>query len=325
MDQHKGVPRLSLKHFAGPDGMVWTYSKETGRRWAARPERTGVEAHYYSVEQEDGSMDTRLETLMALLEGEAAPVYEGLAAGEMPKGSDRDTFGYFLGLLFVRSPSMLRMAAKVHKFGIENRFAFAAQHEASFEQLLRRMAASGIDVSDPEFIRRSLVDLSHSNLLLPKVRVLKSMARSYEFAHLFLRMKWSLANAGQHYFITGDTPIYWVVDPKTVHPSGMGNGLINKTVEVTFPISTKRLLILHWEWEGSAEAVMPREYVRKENGKRAHWADQEVYAHVGTDALQRLVNKHKGTRQDIEAAGMAEKGFGEVKVPRRWASAKKGG
>jgi len=91
MDQHK-VPKLSLKHFAGQNGEVWTYDKRSGKSWPASPARTGVEAHYYSIEREDGTMDTGLEAEMSKLEGEAAPIYEKLVAGELPRGTDRDIY-----------------------------------------------------------------------------------------------------------------------------------------------------------------------------------------------------------------------------------------
>jgi hypothetical protein len=127
MDQHKGVPRFALEHFVGPGGHVWTYDKETGHHWPSKPARTGVEADYYSVEREDGSMDPTPESFFSVLEGEAAPINNKMADGIMPRGSDRETFGHFLGVMFVRSPGMRRMAAEVHKRGLETHIAFTAQ------------------------------------------------------------------------------------------------------------------------------------------------------------------------------------------------------
>ena len=48
------VPRLHLKHFVGtePKGQIWTYDKETGKKWSGTPENTAVETHFYSVEND---------------------------------------------------------------------------------------------------------------------------------------------------------------------------------------------------------------------------------------------------------------------------------
>lgn len=315
MDQHKGLPRLALEHFAGPDGNVWTYDKTTGKHWPAKPRRTGVESHYFSVEREDGSMDTSLENLFSLLESEVAPIYKRLAGGLLPRGTDREVFGQFLGLTYARTPAARRMAASVHKSAIETRLAFTAQHPKAFASLLKRMEADGIDVSNPDFIRRSMTDLSHSDLVLPKTWVLKTIAHAHKFSELFLSMKWSLARAEHHYFVTCDTPIHLAVDPRTM-PGGYG--LANKTAEITYPVSTQRLIMLHWEHEAPYEIGLPRDWVRNENRKRAYCADKEVYAHIKHKSIQRLVTNFKRDRIEVSGTSIAKKGFGDVIVPRRW-------
>lgn len=80
------VPRLHLQHFAGgdPKGHVWTYDAQTGQCRSAVPEETAVEAHFYSAERLDGTMDTTLEEILAGFESAAAPIYEGLLRGVVP-------------------------------------------------------------------------------------------------------------------------------------------------------------------------------------------------------------------------------------------------
>lgn len=211
MDQHK-VSRFILAHFTDSNGQVWTYDKTTGKHWPASPDRTGVEAHYYSVERDDGSMDTTIEDLFSTMEGEAAPVYERLAKGELPKGTDRETFGHFLGLVFTRTPGMRRFAPMVHKFGIETHIAAQAQIPKAFSALLKRMEAAGLDVSDPERLKRAMVDLSGFNLVVPKEMTLAPISHARAFADIFLKMKWSLARSPDHYLVTCDDPIFRAVD-----------------------------------------------------------------------------------------------------------------
>lgn len=322
MDQHK-VPRLCLKHFAGPDGFVWTYDKIRGTRWPAVPERTSVEAHYYSVELEDGSMDTGLEKLFSEIEGQTAPIYEKLATGVLPKGTDRETFGHFLGLMYVRTPSMRRLAATVHKSGFETQLAFSAQHPDTFAAMLKRLANDGIDVSNPEFIRSCILDLSNTDLLLPKSWVLRIIGKGSDFADVFLRMKWSIARAEHHYFLTCDTPIFRAIDPSTHHPIYGDLGLLNPTAEITFPVSNQRTLIMHWKSGSPWEVKLPKEWVRNENIKRAYCAEREVYAHIEHKAIAKLVAKFKDQRLQIRSSTLpGSKGFGGVEVPRRWAKRK---
>lgn len=83
------VPRLHLQHFTSsePKGHVWTYDAQTGLCRSSVPAETGIEAHFYSVENTDGTMDTRIEEYLARIEGDAAPVYERLSRGLMPKSA----------------------------------------------------------------------------------------------------------------------------------------------------------------------------------------------------------------------------------------------
>lgn len=75
------VPIVHLKHFIGssPKSQVWTYDAG-GDVLSATPENTAVETHFYSVERDDGTMDTQLEEFLSLVENNAAPVYDGAAA-----------------------------------------------------------------------------------------------------------------------------------------------------------------------------------------------------------------------------------------------------
>jgi hypothetical protein len=48
------VPRMVLEHFKDQAGHVWTYDKNGGEPRNATPQSTGVFAHFYSFEREDG-------------------------------------------------------------------------------------------------------------------------------------------------------------------------------------------------------------------------------------------------------------------------------
>jgi hypothetical protein len=53
--QQHTIPRLHLQYFAGAEGRVFNYDAIAGKVWAAAPEETAVETHFYSAELADGS------------------------------------------------------------------------------------------------------------------------------------------------------------------------------------------------------------------------------------------------------------------------------
>jgi Protein of unknown function (DUF4238) len=143
--RHHFNPVLHLQHFAGaePKGQVWTYDKTTGDMRSAIPEQTAVETNFYSVERDDGSMDTTIEDYLADVEGKAAPVYDGLLQGTTPTGQPRADFAQFLALMYVRTPAMRRMAGNVvgREIQIMN-YAYASNPKA-FDALLHRVEKAG--------------------------------------------------------------------------------------------------------------------------------------------------------------------------------------
>lgn len=315
------VPVLLLKHFVDQRGHVWTYDKIKNKRWSCVPEESAAESHYYSLEREDGSMDTAVETLFAGIESEAAPIYERLVEGELPKGRHRAAFAHFLGMMYARSPSMRRFAADVHKVTLEATMQMTFAHDETFQKFLAQLASEGRDISDPTAIRRSLNDLSGVGLLLPKAYVLKIIELIPTVTELFLGMKWSVLRPAHHFFVTCDNPVCHTVDMRGAHPLQGNGGLSDKTSEITFPMSPKRLLVLHWTSELSSELAIPRFAVEHENHKRLRGADRQVYAHLEHRGISRLLAKYPQQRPTMETFGMEDAPrFGEVSVPRKWPS-----
>jgi hypothetical protein len=133
------IPILHLKHFVGadPKGQVWTYDAESGEVRSATPENTAVQTHFYSVEGEGGVMDTRVEDRLAVVESNAAPVYEALLRAEMPSKDSqaRANFATFLALMHVRTPTMRRIYAEMMGRGIQIMSHAYGSHPKAFESL----------------------------------------------------------------------------------------------------------------------------------------------------------------------------------------------
>lgn len=80
-----------------------------------------------------------------------------------------------------------------------------------------------------------------------KESTLITLSASDRLTPILNKMKWCLVAAEHSYFISSDNPLVREVDPKTHHPIYGDNGFINKTAEVTFPLSPKVLLLLLWD------------------------------------------------------------------------------
>ena len=123
-----------------PKGQLWTYDAQTEHVRSATPENTAVETHFYSAENPDGTMDTQIEEYLASVEGKAAPVYEALLKGRIPKDTQgRADFSTFLALMYMRTPTMRRMSAEMYGRHLQIiNYAYGIDKKA-FDGLTRRV------------------------------------------------------------------------------------------------------------------------------------------------------------------------------------------
>ncbi len=192
------VPRLHLQQFAGakPEGQVWTYDAQSGRNWSKIPEETGTETHFYSLQREDGTHDTRIEEMLSAIELRAAPVYEGLLNGVIPSPNTqaRVYFAEFLAMLYARTSAMRRINAEVYSHGIQARSYAYAENEEAFDKLIRDVEAERGEIIAPELreqVRRSMLDPSGYEIEIPKRLTLNALGVADKLSPIFYNMKWS--------------------------------------------------------------------------------------------------------------------------------------
>jgi hypothetical protein len=317
------IPRLHLQHFAGrqPAGQVWTYDAVEAEQWSAIPKETCVQTHFYSVERDDGTMDTRVEDFLAKVESCAAPVYEGLLKGILPSDPQAGfDFAQFLALIFTRTTAMRRMAAKVHGHGAQILSYAYATNPKAFEGLMRRVESDKGEPIDPaikEQLKRKMLNPSGFVMEVSKESTLSVLGASDKLTPVLNTMKWSLITARHGYFITSDNPLVRRVDRRSWHPLYGDHGFMNNTAEVTFPISPKLLLLLSWKEDGLYYGVLERDHVHELNAVRAAHSDRYLFAHIKDQRIARLAARFKDSRPDMTTRGFGPKQFARIEVPRR--------
>ena len=222
-------------------------------------------------------------------------------------------------LWFSRSPTQRRIAAKTYALGMSTHLAATGQIEGAFKSMVKRMRKDGIEVRDEDLtaLRETMSDLSQFEVAIPKELTLRSLELADVLVRVFLDMKWSLWRPGGHYFVTCDNPVVRNVDPRTVHPLMGDHGYLNKTAQVTFPLSPRMMVRMTWDKGWSWPVEMPKEYVKEQNRHRAFNAETCLYAHLEDKRLLRLAQKFRDQRPDIEGGSLGgSKGFGSVTVRR---------
>lgn len=288
------VPRFYLSKFCDSDGKVWTYGANM-KPLASVPEKTGVETNFYSPTGPNGERYDEIETLLAQIEGGAAPLWNDLSNGRMPTGEDRDIISLFLAAQYLRSPSVVSASAELAAHIAHHTTQVLASHKEAHERSVDEFEAETGEAISPEERKKMREFLSNTGNY--KISVLRSaglqaLGGMEELANMFLNMAWVVGRSKDQHLITSDSPVTRVSDPATHHPLYGDGGFANKTVRVQFPMSPNRMLEMTWQGnERDCVVEIPKNMARKMNGQRAFSAQRYVFGSQRDAGIKKLCDK----------------------------------
>ena len=161
---HHTTQRYHLAQFAGdsPKGHVWVYDKIAGTTRSDVSENISVENHFYSIENEDGSWDTRLDDWITGVEGKSKPVYDALLKEQVPPYSqDKYDFALYLAVSYARTRTQRRIATETYgNFMQTMMYAMASNDQWFAREVKAYEEKHGKSVTDEEKQRLREVTLN---------------------------------------------------------------------------------------------------------------------------------------------------------------------
>jgi hypothetical protein len=148
-------------------------------------------------------------------------------------------------------------------------------------------------------------------------KALNTLKSAENLARLLFDMCWFTMRAEQGFLITSDNPVVREVDPRTRHPFFGDYGFLNKTAEVTFPLSREILLLISWSDARRKETLHREALDRRANEARATHSDRYLYAHICHKSVKRISAQFKDLRPGMTAEGFGPDKFAPIKVSRR--------
>ncbi len=310
------IPRLHLQYFTGEDGRVWTYDALSGRRWSRAPEETATEQHFYSFEQADGTLDTRLEENLARIEDRAAPIYKAILDGNVHglAPQSRMDFAHFVGLMYSRTRSVRRQAATCFGQFIQSALYAQALNPHAFNAFIRTFesrSARTLTEEQRAKVREGMLDPSRFRMTVYKEVGLRAIALADKLAPIFYNMRWWLMGTTGGYYVTSDHPVVLEIGP-----GARDKGFLTPTAEVTMPLSPRTLLLMTWRQVEYAKEI-PEEHVHAANEARAQNSEQYLYAHLNDEKVASLAAEYRSARPSMHLHGLQPRRFAAVSIARR--------
>lgn len=316
------TPSFYLSQFCGssPEGCVWVYDKQKDEPRPSDPDAVGLERHFYSVRNEDGSWNTTLDDWITGVESKAEPVFRGLLSLELPKDHSQEKYDFalYLAVLHARTKANRQLSAEIYASMIQYKSYVIAREDHFFNSHIRQIEKQRGEALSPELresVRQGMLDPSRFIMEVAKAPTLLGFSVVDELAPRLFKMNWMLVHPERSFFITSDNPVLRRVPKDSVHPILGDGGWRNKKVEIFVPLSPRLALLLTPQPLMRTRGVIPPHTVEEANSAIASDAARFVYAHLQHKHLQRLVRRFKDTKHAWRMHGGPKK-MAEVRVKR---------
>ena len=279
---------------------VWLYEKGNKIIRKASPKDLCVLKEYYSFTTLEGEKDSEtFENFLAMIETKVAPIFKKIEIGKIPEEDEKWWCSFFIAFMITRVPNFRDNVENGVADFIRNFSKNCASYPESFKfsvEQAEREKGKKLDKT-PEELRKYILGDNYNIEVNPQFSLgMTTLAR--DLAPVLFKMKWRFLRATDEYkFVTCDNPVYRI-DPNPGPPPFDGVGLLNRNIEVTFPVS-KDLTIL-CKWEGVEQYIQTNNnQVKVINRRTISSASRFVFASVKLEGLNRLVQKYKDTAPQL--------------------------
>jgi hypothetical protein len=299
--RHHFIPQFYLQRFVDSKNphFIWIYRKDTGAIIKSSVKDTAVHEHYYSFKTEGGVRDSQtLEKWFSKIEGRTSALFQKIFNKEILSDEEKSHFATFLALTLTRVPNYREnMIEKPTADLMRKMQEFMASNKDHWERHIKHMeekTGQKFKISAEElrqYVLEGDYDIKVTN---PDYSLSFMIENAQSVAPVFNAMKWAFfETSDDKYFLTSDNPLYYM-DPTYKPGSFYGVGLMNRKLEVTFPLS-KNLMLLA-TWEGPEGYKVTTSKTRDMFNMRTIASAQNfVFAPENSIKLCTLVQKYKGS------------------------------
>jgi hypothetical protein len=307
--RHHYIPTFYLNGFVDPNNKpyIWVYEKGNPNVIKASARDIGVQKHFYSFPTPEGEVDSEsFEELFEKIENGVAPIFQKIRAQENLNDEERSWFATFLAFIFTRVPNYRENVERLSAEVMKESLMMSAAHPEGLKSMMKRFeqkTGQEIDVSVEDY-QKFLLDGQYDIVPKPELS-LKMVILAVEFVPIFYHMKWVFLRAtGEYKFVTSDNPLYYD-DPTHDPRSFYGVGLLNKNVEITFPISKDLALVASWK---DTKGYVParNSLVKAVSRTTVISASRFVFSSAKSEAINRLVQRNKGSAPRLAAASLGK-------------------
>lgn len=300
--RHHFVPQFLLRNFieAGRD-RLFQLDVQSGRTQAIKPGAAASRRHFYSVIDEEGNRDSRVESYLGVVESHAARALNRLLDDPAAlEPGDRATLAYFFGLFGVRTPQAAERTAAGSDVIMKMMLAARVTHPDVFARDYREAIGEGPEVEIEELRLEMLAALEEGRVHLddPRAHAIGlGLQMSADLAAVIFLAEWTLCRT-EGFFITSDAGLA-MYDPTPRFPWS-GNGWFSSPgAQTTIPLSRTHCLLIT-PGDDASMGIVDAEADKTDaiNLRTYGWASDYIYGH-SQEAVAQVRRLAKRRRDDV--------------------------
>jgi len=286
------IPVFYLKGFVDPhnEPFLWQYERDCKAIKKVTPKNIAWRKYYYSFTNIEGKQDS-FEDVLAKLEGVASLIFKKIKTYKGLNNQERGDFSFFLATMMTRVPHRREEYEDFTRNFIKQFGQNIAQSNEALESIIKlyeKETGKKNTTSTKEF--QDFLLKGNYNVKFEQEYSLEPMTFIKEFANIFFKMKWIFIEASDDFkFITSDNPMT-LYNPKNPLPFS-DVGLLNKNIEVTFPISKDFTFLGSWRFESKNYIKANNNTVRDINYRTVLSASRFVFSYENSKSLYNFIQK----------------------------------
>ena len=228
------LPKMYLKNFCNNNGKVWVYNDKNHAFKELSITDTTVIKHFYTISDEKGNKDYKIENSLSSIETLCSPILKKLVDGQQINSEEKGYLSVFIAVLQNRTPKAVKLI---------NEFVNPIL-ELTNKQILYHKRGELIKEGEKLGLSKNLVNELMEN---SKISLTKEgewgllMETALKIAELYSQMEWHFIYTENSSFITTDNPV--LIYPAKFDTGPYGNvGIAMPTTEKHITIAPNLIL-----------------------------------------------------------------------------------
>jgi hypothetical protein len=293
--RHHYLPQFYLQGFAGKDGLLSLYDRETKTFRKQQPLNTALEKDFYTITDKQGLKSDGIEQMLSDLETVAKCVISRLDTQQTgwENEQERVSFAIFIAFFHCRTPAFDKeqTALVEHLY----RVWMKSNHptEAVTAQWFAEFAKESGEEVDRETIEEfyKMAQNDQYDVEVPRQYIVKLMGdAAMHLAEVLLTLNWTFVSAPPNLaFITSDAP-FTIAPPPDLENDWRAYGVLTPGAASSIPLSPRTCLIIAGEGGKDCYGHIRKDAARHINENVAKNSDRFIIAR-DQPYLERLVKR----------------------------------